>query len=252
MFNKFMIITDCDFPLTDYNKLLHYLGENVNLPSDLHSSSGPLDILDHAARSMGFGGKLGIDATQKFPEEIQSQPTCQKEELLPDATYLLNNLPEIRQARIFEFSLLKFALLFSVEESVQSVDQLLNHLLSSSSINNVVVIILVESFAYFEDISYLLWYGLNNTDPGRDCSIVNAINDGHPIFYMDARRKIKDGAIFGREWPNAIVSAQRTISAVDDKWDKLKIGTFIPSPSLRFCKLVRNEGAIADRSRGSS
>jgi 4-hydroxy-3-polyprenylbenzoate decarboxylase len=30
---------------------------------------GPVDHLDHASRSHSFGGKIGIDATAKLPEE---------------------------------------------------------------------------------------------------------------------------------------------------------------------------------------
>ena len=30
---------------------------------------GPIDVLDHAARVMGYGSKMGIDATRKLPEE---------------------------------------------------------------------------------------------------------------------------------------------------------------------------------------
>jgi len=41
MFNKFMVVTDGDFPLTDYVKLLHYFGEHVDMLSDIHFSSGP-------------------------------------------------------------------------------------------------------------------------------------------------------------------------------------------------------------------
>jgi len=32
-------------------------------------SEGPLDHLDHAPERQFFGGKLGIDATAKWPEE---------------------------------------------------------------------------------------------------------------------------------------------------------------------------------------
>jgi 4-hydroxy-3-polyprenylbenzoate decarboxylase len=31
--------------------------------------TGPVDILDHAARMSGYGSKMGIDATKKLPGE---------------------------------------------------------------------------------------------------------------------------------------------------------------------------------------
>jgi 4-hydroxy-3-polyprenylbenzoate decarboxylase len=39
---------------------------------------------------------------------------------------------------------------------------------------------------------------------------------------------------FQRDWPNIIVSDEATIKSVDAKWDKLGLGEFLPSPSLKF------------------
>ncbi len=36
---------------------------------DLDGFEGPIDVLDHASVAMGFGGKLGVDATRKWKEE---------------------------------------------------------------------------------------------------------------------------------------------------------------------------------------
>lgn len=249
MFNKFMIVTDCDFPLTEYSKLVHYLGENVNLPSDIHFSSGPLDILDHAATAMGFGGKMGIDATRKLPEELQTIEIEQKTWHKFEITDLLNKIPNILQAKIFELSPFKLALFISVKESASEVS-LKDQLLNLPEHSNVTVMILADSIACFDEYSYLLWYCLNNTDPRRDCSLVRTANSS--LLFIDARRKVKTAGKFQRDWPNVIVSKERTISAIDDMWDKLKIGTFIPSPSLRFSKLIKNAGAIAEGSKGSS
>ena len=32
-------------------------------------TNGPLDVLDHASDNFSFGGKAGVDATVKHPEE---------------------------------------------------------------------------------------------------------------------------------------------------------------------------------------
>jgi 4-hydroxy-3-polyprenylbenzoate decarboxylase len=32
-------------------------------------SKGPIDVLDHASRGLGYGSKMGIDATRKWPNE---------------------------------------------------------------------------------------------------------------------------------------------------------------------------------------
>ena len=36
---------------------------------DTRFTMGPIDVLDHSSRAFTFGSKMGIDATQKFPEE---------------------------------------------------------------------------------------------------------------------------------------------------------------------------------------
>jgi 4-hydroxy-3-polyprenylbenzoate decarboxylase len=252
MFNKFMIITDCDFPLTDYGRLLNYMGEHVNLNSDIHFSSGPLDVLDHSARVMGFGGKLGIDATQKFPEEEQTQLSGKERDAFPDITYLLNNITDAIHIKAFELSHNRYSLLVSLKDTAGFIPAQVKEIFNANGLTNVAVIILGDSFATFDNFSYLLWYCLNNTDPGRDCTIVYNLNSNNSILCIDSRRKISKEGTFLREWPNIIVSEERTISAIDDRWDKLKIGTFIPSPSLQFNKLVRNKGAIANGSNESS
>src|SRR4030095_11371394 len=42
---------------------------NVDPARDVLLSEGPLDHLDHAPTRQFYGGKLGIDATHKGPEE---------------------------------------------------------------------------------------------------------------------------------------------------------------------------------------
>src|SRR5205823_4334445 len=46
-----------------------YVGANVDPKRDVLLSEGPLDHLDHAPERQFVGGKLGIDATAKLPDE---------------------------------------------------------------------------------------------------------------------------------------------------------------------------------------
>ena len=46
---------------------------NVDWARDLVLTSGPVDQLDHASYQQSFGGKIGIDATAKLPEEGYSR-----------------------------------------------------------------------------------------------------------------------------------------------------------------------------------
>jgi 4-hydroxy-3-polyprenylbenzoate decarboxylase len=42
---------------------------NVDWSRDVIIQDGPVDALDHASYNFAFGGKIGIDATRKWPEE---------------------------------------------------------------------------------------------------------------------------------------------------------------------------------------
>jgi 4-hydroxy-3-polyprenylbenzoate decarboxylase len=65
MFNKIMIVVDGDVSLTDYAALWQTILANYRPEHDTYFSHGPLDILDHATQTPGFGGKICIDATIK-------------------------------------------------------------------------------------------------------------------------------------------------------------------------------------------
>jgi 4-hydroxy-3-polyprenylbenzoate decarboxylase len=65
MFNKIMIVVDGDVNLTDYPALWQTILANYRPEHDTYFSHGPLDILDHATQTSGFGGKICIDATGK-------------------------------------------------------------------------------------------------------------------------------------------------------------------------------------------
>jgi 4-hydroxy-3-polyprenylbenzoate decarboxylase len=41
----------------------------VDWSRDIVISNGPVDHLDHASYQHSFGGKMGVDATAKLPEE---------------------------------------------------------------------------------------------------------------------------------------------------------------------------------------
>ena len=69
MFNKIMVVVDEDVDVRDREQVMDAISENYTPKRDTHFSRGPLDVLDHAAPSCGFGGKMLIDATKKLAEE---------------------------------------------------------------------------------------------------------------------------------------------------------------------------------------
>ncbi|MFN2627059.1 MAG: menaquinone biosynthesis decarboxylase [Gaiellaceae bacterium] len=66
---KCVIVVDAHVDVHDYGQVLFYAGANVDPKRDVVIAEGPLDHLDHAPERQFVGGKLGIDATAKWPEE---------------------------------------------------------------------------------------------------------------------------------------------------------------------------------------
>jgi len=66
---KCVIVVDAHVDVHDYEQVVFYAGANVDPARDVVLSEGPLDHLDHAPERQFVGGKLGIDATSKWPEE---------------------------------------------------------------------------------------------------------------------------------------------------------------------------------------
>ncbi len=61
---------------------------------------------------------------------------------------------------------------------------------------------------------------------------------------FDGTRKTREYDNFDREWPNIICSDEQTISAIDEKWNRLGLGNFISSPSLKYRKQLYSSGAV--------
>ncbi|MDR1594185.1 MAG: menaquinone biosynthesis decarboxylase [Prevotellaceae bacterium] len=67
MFCKIIIIVDSN-PYS-VSAIFDAINKYWNPSTDTYFTKGPLDVLDHAARQQGFGGKMCIDATKKLIEE---------------------------------------------------------------------------------------------------------------------------------------------------------------------------------------
>jgi 4-hydroxy-3-polyprenylbenzoate decarboxylase len=74
MFSKIIVVVDADVNVHDTREVLFRLCANIDPQRDLIFTKGPADVLDHATPAIGFGSKLGIDATHKLPGEKDCRP----------------------------------------------------------------------------------------------------------------------------------------------------------------------------------
>ncbi|MEG2758702.1 MAG: UbiD family decarboxylase, partial [Rikenellaceae bacterium] len=225
MLNKFTVVTSSLVGhLSDHGALLKVL-KNINIEKDIIYSKGPLDVLDHAASVLGYGGKMAIDATEKMDGEEDVELA---DVVIPDDLQLTSQVVDVMVLRAWR-SL--FVVAKRGEFNFRDVARLL---LEKNDIQGVQFVVLFDMIAEVED---LIWLMGNNTDAVRDTSVV----DG--VLVIDARMKYGGLNGFSREWPNVVTMNKETIELVDLRWNSYGVGEFISSPSLRYSKFVHNEGA---------
>ena len=262
MFNKILVLAspnpseggalkDPD-RLTDYERVAREIFRNLNPSTDIYFSTGPMDVLDHSCSKLGFGGKMCIDGTKKFEEE-RDDLTIEYDEInnISYSEILMNRFPEIKAVND---KLLKKGIpciIISVEKNKQQhIKELHNSLFEIFyTLEQIKMILYVEHTVDANDLPTALWRFCNNLDPKRDNHLVlkeSSVQKGK-IFScigLDGTRKTKEHDNFQRDWPNIIVADDKTIKAVDEKWNELGIGTFIPSPSLKFKGQMYGEEAV--------
>ncbi len=73
-YTKFLVVVDEGVNVHDTDEVLWRVGAEADPRRDTLLLDGRADVLDHAAPPGGEGGKLGIDATRKLPEEVGGRP----------------------------------------------------------------------------------------------------------------------------------------------------------------------------------
>jgi 4-hydroxy-3-polyprenylbenzoate decarboxylase len=237
MFSKYIIAVSGDTDIRDYSQLARHIFDNLDVRRDLLFSKGPLDVLDHASDTFSFGGKLGVDATIKLPEEVVTGEhlkgyfECQEKDLAEFKsmnTAVRRMCPDLCTTGIP-------VIILTVDQSLDG--DWRNTLKLSVSrfaeIRKFRALVVVEHTVDPGDFFTVAWQVLGNTDPLRD----HEYAEGNTLI-LDGTIKAyrKDG--FARRWPNAVCSSDETIMAVDAKWELLKIGPELESPSLKTRTLV--------------
>ncbi len=70
MYTKFIIVTDDDIDIRDWKEVIWAITTRVDPARDtLIVENTPIDYLDFASPISGLGGKMGLDATNKWPGE---------------------------------------------------------------------------------------------------------------------------------------------------------------------------------------
>jgi 4-hydroxy-3-polyprenylbenzoate decarboxylase len=280
MFTKMMIVVDGDVNIQNNLEVAQYISANVNPATDFYFTQGPTDVLDHSCSTMAFGGKMGIDATRKLPEEISSESEVRSLEfgvrsLLRgevDIASIKKTFTEVKQVNDTLLTLGISLVFISVEKNRRNhVRELSQQIADSGFLKNIKVLIFLEHTMDISDTADAVWRFSNNVDPKRDHFIISSefgvqswvaddSNNNHrtlntelrtkdselfSTIFFDGTRKTKEHDGFTRDWPNILASDVKTIERIDAIWDKLGLGAFIKSPSLKYRKQLYEGGAVA-------
>ncbi|MBL7748974.1 MAG: menaquinone biosynthesis decarboxylase, partial [Chitinophagaceae bacterium] len=256
MFNKILVLADEGVSIQQYEKLAQYVFKNLNPATDIYFSTGPMDVLDHSCSKMGFGGKMCIDGTAKTEEERDDSYDSGK------ISHGLN--PELIKKMFAEISSVNTSLLakqipcliIAVKKNRPGhIKELHEQLCAIPEMEGVKMVLYVEHTVDANDLPTALWRFCNNLDPKRDNHLykgpVHHSQTGTQNLYiacmgLDGTRKTKEFDNFHRDWPNIIVADDDTIKSVDEKWNSLGAGAFIPSPSLKFKDQMYGEEAVVE------
>jgi len=269
MFNKILVITaalnnsDQSFKLSDYLKLARDVFKNLNPATDIYFSQGPMDVLDHSCSKMGFGGKMCIDGSAKFDEEVDDTYALGNPDFQLQDSLFITLFPEISAVNTSLVRAEIPCLIISVQKNRKNhIRELHEQICALKDVEGIKMILYVEHTVDANDLATALWRFCNNLDPKRDHLLYqrplqnrSSSKDHHmgepgqdsKVFAcmgFDGTRKTKEWDGFHRDWPNIIVASEETIKVVDDKWPLLGIGPFLPSPSLRFRKQLYGEEAV--------
>jgi 4-hydroxy-3-polyprenylbenzoate decarboxylase len=74
MYTKFIVVTDEDVDIRDWKEVVWAITTRVDPVRDTTLvDQTPIDYLDFASPVSGLGGKMGLDATHKWPGETQRE-----------------------------------------------------------------------------------------------------------------------------------------------------------------------------------
>jgi 4-hydroxy-3-polyprenylbenzoate decarboxylase len=190
-----------------------------------------------------------IDGTEKFEEEMDE--TYEFTIPGPKFDFPVSQFPEIKAVNSSLLQKEIPVLIISVEKNRKGHSRDLHQQVCGlKEMESIKMVLYVEHTVDANDLPVALWRFCNNLDPKRDYTLVQrpSKTDSSKNFAcigFDGTIKTKEFDNFQRDWPNIIVSDDSTIQSVDEKWERLGLGEFIPSPSLKYKGQMYGEEAVA-------
>ncbi|NSW93247.1 MAG: menaquinone biosynthesis decarboxylase [Bacteroidales bacterium] len=241
MFTKYLIVVSGDIDIRDYRKLSKYVLENTDFRNHILFTRGPLDALDHSSGSDSFGGKAGIDATLKLPEETSETYGKFHETEMQDKESFETEDSVLIIKDFLSYGIPVAFITLNISGRFADINEVVHLVMKGNYHNRYRLILIVDKNVDTEDAFMVAWQVLGNSDPLRDHAFA-----GPSCLIIDGRIKAELFRYSERNWPEIVCSDPATIKAVDEKWHSLGFRDFIESPSLKFSKLARGNSAKVD------
>jgi len=242
MFSKFGIIVGNGPALNDYLSLARYISRRVDPALHIEKASGPLDILDHAARIAAFGGKLGLDATG--PEIFEDDPLVIPVNDLQVSAFRAKH-PQITGINLrwvkegISLGLLSLHKTYSGE-----VMEITDEIRLFDPFKDIRFWIILDDWVDLVNPHQVMWLTGSNVEVLTDVRIFPAAKGAASgVLIIDATVKTLELDGFNRPWPNPTIMNPETVKLVDEKWPAYGIGPFLTSPSKTYAKFYRS-GAV--------
>ena len=221
MFNKYMLVAPAGSDVRTSQELARLL-RGVEPERAAIRGEGVLDVLDHAAAETGYGGKLALDLTGVPEGEVPLLA-------VPERIVPAGGIVAWNTAFYAEWGIVVLYAEPGAETDIAAFVR--------ENCPEARIAVLFDTAAQGLEGGDLLWLATADTDASRDVRFCGG------TLLADARTKLPGEAGCPARFPNPVVSSGAVRSLVDSRWEEYGIGGFLPSPSGRYCRLLRGDGA---------
>ena len=219
----------------DGEALLRRILDRVDPVRDVYITEGIVDQLDHSANRIAFGGKLGVDATEKmegeegYEEENPVPVVISERERERMISGYLSRLKKagivVGSHRIYGPDLKNPVWILGIRKKKgqgRTGSRIQETLKPESDAKFFFgVILIVDDDIDLKEPSLILWRMFGNTEPLRDVlRIAPGPRGKRSVLILDSTAKNRaDGYL--REWPLENRMDEKTIQRVDEKWKRM-------------------------------
>ncbi|MEO5347084.1 MAG: UbiD family decarboxylase [Magnetococcus sp. YQC-9] len=219
LYVKYVVVVDPGVAIDDWGAVLAEVETRVHGARDLHIlRNTPIDYLDFSSPISGLGGKMGIDATTKWPAEKKAANPM-PEVTGPGMPGWLDAL-RVRESGVLDGFAMPHGRMAVIRVDTRGrpgfgarvIDAVWGHLPPGTGAD---ALWIVDWDTRADSMADLAWSLATRTDPGRDVRV--EANTGR--WAVDATMRSREET--GREWGVPLVMDPEIEARVAEKWHRL-------------------------------